>query len=283
MTATLKNKAIELAVDTLKINGNRITFNVERTIKPDPNTAEVVIYNLLESQRDALSSKGNALVRLAAGYNTDLTQIFYGTLIHVIHSVEGADILTTLSTGDGIEEYRKKRINLSFGPKTPASTVYRTLIKALNLKPGNSDKFVHRFSTGIMANIFLSGTALSGSAAQELTALCRSASLEWSIQDGALQILDLNKAIDNFAIKLGGPDNHGLVGSPSISNKGIVTGKSLILPDMYPGRQIELDSKFLKGRYRLEKCSYIGDTHGLDWYCEFEGKGATSQKKVGSK
>lgn len=269
-TFDLHQRSVELSVDNIATRGNRITFRVEKTAKPDPNTAEVVAYNLTDDQRDHISALKAPLVRLAAGYQTDLTQIFYGELIHVVHEVDGADIKTTMTTGDGIEAYRKARINISFGPKTKAETVFKALIKSLGVKRGNSDKFFTQLRTGIKAQIFLSGTAMSGSAAAEMTALTRSAGLEWSIQDGNLQILDRNKALDKFAIKL--TPRTGLIGSPSISNKGICTGKSLIIKDMFPGRQIEVDSRFVKGRFRLEKVTYSGDTHGQDWYCEFEAK-----------
>lgn len=270
MTADLQNRSIEVAVDNIALRGNRVTFHVERTAKPDPNVAEISIYNMTDDQRDHVSAVKAPLVRLAAGYQKDLTQIFYGDLIHVVHEVDGADIKTTLTTGDGIEAYRKARINISFGPKTKTETVIRALIKSLGVKRGNSDKFMTQLRTGIKAQIFLSGTAMSGSASAELTALTRSAGLEWSIQDGNLQILDRNKALDKFAIKL--TPRTGLIGSPSISNKGVCTGKCLIVPDMFPGRQVEIDSRFVKGRFRLEKVTYSGDTAGNDWYCGFEGK-----------
>jgi len=131
-----------------------------------------------------------------------------------------------------------------------------------------------RFQIGLLGQIFLTGTVVSGSASRELTAICRSANLDWSIQDGKLQILDRSKALDAFAIKL--DSQSGLVGSPSLcvkKGKTVVSGKCLIIPDMFPGRQISLDSKFVKGSFVLKKCTYSGDTFGSDWYCEFEGEG----------
>lgn len=277
----LQDRRYELAVDDLVIKGLRIQFKIEKTLKPDPNTAEITIYNLTDAHRDAMTAKKAPLVRLAVGYKDKLTQIFYGTLIHVQHEVDGADIKTVLSTGDGIEEYRKRRIFASFGPKTSTAIVFQALLKNLGLKKGNSDKFITTLKKGIKAEIYLQGTAMAGSAAQELTHLTRSAELEWSIQDGAIQILDKNKALDAFAIKLS--PTTGLVGSPSVSNKGVCSGKCLMVPDMYPGRQIEVDSRFVKGRYRLDKVSYSGDTHGQDWYCEFEGTNKFNGKEIKAK
>jgi len=42
----------------------------------------------------------------------------------------------------------------------------------------------------------------------ELNDLCRSAGIEWSIQDGHLQFLDLNQPTDALAVKLSQKRSH---------------------------------------------------------------------------
>jgi hypothetical protein len=264
-------RSCKLAVDTTEFKGHHITFHVEKTLKPDPNIAEIRIWNLTEDQRKQLAQATAPLVRLSAGYKDNLTQIFYGALIHVEHSVEGADVITTLSTGDGAEEYRKKRINLSFGPGTKTADVFKAIVKQLGLKSGNSSKFLLELQLSGSANIYAAGVSLAGSCAREMTELCNSAGLEWSIQDQTLQILARGKTLEGFAIVLN--PGSGLIGSPVISNKGIVSGRALIVPDMIPGRQIEIKSRFVQGRYRLEKVTYDGDTAGGNWYGDFEAVG----------
>jgi hypothetical protein len=170
-------------------------------------------------------------VRLSAGYaKTKPTQIFYGQLIHVEHNVVAEDMITTLTTGDGAVAYRTARIQASFGPKTQIDQVLKTLIKALGLRPGNSQKALADLVKSKFANIYLQGTVLSGPVASQITQLTRSAGLGWSIQDGAVQILDLNPLMSEFAIVL--TPETGLIGSPAMSNKGVVSGKCLIVPDM---------------------------------------------------
>jgi hypothetical protein len=265
----LFSRDYELLVDDLKFTQHRIVFDVQKTLKPDPNAATIDVYNLTDDQRRKMTTKGTPLVRLAAGYKeTKRSQIFYGTLIHVQHLVNGQDLVTRLTTGDGIEAYRKKRISATFGPRTQIDAVLRTLIKALGLKPGNTAKVMAQLKVSKAANIYLQGTTLSGSASQELTHLCRSAGLEWSIQDGGIQILNINETLTPFAIRLN--KETGLIGSPSVSNKGVVNGKCLITADLFPGRQVLIESRFVKGHHRVEKLVFSGDTHGDDWYGDFE-------------
>jgi hypothetical protein len=287
----LYRRAWSLAVDDLQFTQHRVTAKIEKTVKPDPNTADIAVYNLTDEQRSKISEKKTPLVRLAVGYapkgTPDLTQIWNGQCIHVEHERKDADVITHLTTGDGIEAYRRARINLSFGPRTKIDVVLRALVREFGLKPGNLDAVARALSSSLKAQIYLSGTALSGACATEMSALCRSAGLEWSIQDGAVQILDLNKALAGFSILLS--PTTGLVGSPSVSNKGIVSGTCKIIKDFIPGRQLELDARWVKGRSRVEKVTYVVDSRGDDWDCQFEARGAATQaaakisaaKKVG--
>jgi hypothetical protein len=268
----LFGRTYSLEVDTLKFSDRRVKFEVEKTLAPNPNTAQISIFNLSETDRKKLTLAKYPVVRLAAGYaKTSPTQIFYGQLIHVEHNVVGEDMITTLTTGDGAVAYRTARVEASFGPKTKIDSVLKTLIKALGLRPGNSQKALAELAMGKFANIYLQGTVVSGPVAHQITQLTRSAGLSWSIQDGAVQILDLNPLMKKFAIVL--DPTSGLVGSPAISNKGVVSGKCLIVPDMIPGRQILLRSKFLTGQFQLDKVTYEGDNYGDAWYCTFEGSG----------
>jgi hypothetical protein len=83
----LQDRRYELAIDDLVVKGLHITFRVEKTLKPDPNTAEITIDGLTNDHRDAMTARKTPIVRLAVGYKDGLTQIFYGTLIHVQHQM----------------------------------------------------------------------------------------------------------------------------------------------------------------------------------------------------
>lgn len=268
--AELLRRTIELSVDTIKLTGHRIAFDVVKTKTPDPNQAEIMIYNLTDDQRKMLTDSKTPLVRLAAGYESEgLTQLFVGKALHVLHEHRGAvDIVTTISTSDGGDEIAKSRINVSFGPATKIDTVLRAIVKALGLKDGNVNTALAKLRASRMADIYLNGTVISGSCASELTHLCRSAGLEWSVQDGALQFADLNQAADQFAIRL--TPETGLIGSPSISNKGVVSGQCFIANDLKPGRQMSIESRFVNGNYIVAKVRYRGDTEADDWLCDFE-------------
>jgi hypothetical protein len=253
------------------VSGLRCTFRVTKNLRPEPNTAEVQIYNLAESSRRVLETATKLNLRLEAGYEkTGTAQLFLGQVRHAVTEWDGPDAITTIATGDSEKEIRESRLSLSVGPSVPVPVALTAIARALGVNPGNVDQATALLATKGVANMFGPGTAISGNAARELTDFCRSAGLEWSVQDGQLQILDANKPLLDKAVLLS--SQTGLVGSPSIDGKGIVTAQTLIIPELRPGRLVVLDSRQVKGGYRIEHVEWFGDTHGQDWYTNLHCK-----------
>jgi hypothetical protein len=268
------SETMKLSTDPLQ---RRIKFSSSKSWKQEPNTCEIVVYNLSPSQRAQLSQAKTPTLKLAAGYGADnnLTQVFYGQAIYVKHEIpdHSGDIITTVSTTDGGEQKQKARINVSFGPGTKTSQVLRRIVQELGIKPGNIERVVKDLDAGIKATIYSAGVTISGSAGDELGHLCRSVGYDYSIQDGQLQMLKLGTARDDFEVVLN--KGSGLIGSPSISNKGVVSGTCLIFKagaglDLVPGRRLRIESEFLKGSFIIAKTEMKGDNFAEDWYCDFE-------------
>ena len=113
----------------------------------------------------------------------------------------------------------------------------------------------------------VNAAALVGNGAKRMTDLCRSAGLEWSIQDGGLQLLNIGKALSTTsAIQL--DSTTGLIESPSVDSQGVLTIKSLLIPGIAPGVLLNVNSLFVQGGYRVEKVRYAGNTVGQEWYAE---------------
>jgi hypothetical protein len=275
----LSERFLEVQVGEVLIRGAgppalRVTFKATKSLKPEPNTCDVTIYNLSPSNRAALTKLAKPVMSLTAGYQDDKTQIFYGQAVHVQHErIDRATIATTISTTDSGDKLRTARIHQSFGARTKTGDVLLALVKALGLKPGNATEVARKLNLGKSADLYVGGVTLSGHAPYELQQLCRSAGLEWSVQDGTLQILDLGAASANFAILLS-PEN--LTGSPSVSNKGVISGRTLIQRDFLPGRQVQIRHEFVNATGRIEKCTYSGDTWAEDWSVDFETQARTT-------
>jgi hypothetical protein len=270
------DRSYSLTVGDRELSELAFSFQVQKSLKPEPNTCEIKIYNLAPETRQKFESATANAVRIEAGYGGDNSQIYLGEVRAAWTTIEGADVVTTLSTGDSEKEIQTARINVSIGAKAPADVALRALVRALGVKSGNVEHAVRVLQTkGVAAGLFPSGTVLSGQVHREMTDFCRSANLEWSVQDGAIQILDKGKALEGKAVVLA--SDTGLYGSPTVDSKGIVTARCALIPELRPGVKVVLDAIGVKGGYRVHTCEYVGDTWGDSWDCTI-----TAQKYASS-
>ncbi len=251
----------------------RIVFKAKKTRRPEPNTATVQVFNLAEPSRRVLEDASKLVMRLDAGYvATGTSQLYLGQVRSAWTISDGNTSTTTITTGDSEKEIQEARIHVPIGPGVPVAYALQAIAKALGVGDGNLAQAIALLQTKGVATMFGPGRMISGNAARELTDICRSARLEWSIQDGQLQILDLNKPLTDKAILLS--SDTGLEGSPTIdynatskTKKGgvYVKAKVRMIPELAPGRKVVFDSRFVKGGFRIEEIEYSGDTHGNEW------------------
>lgn len=267
------NDFIHTTTDILQIEGGRassesagmrIKFKIDKSLEKQPNTSEITVSNLEDGRRKALQRK-NVKVLLEAGYaETGLTRYFSGDVRTLDHVYNKATWESVFKLGDGERAWKYAQISESFAPGTRAADALRTLANAMGIELGNVENQLN----GIAA-VFDQGWVAAGSAARELDRMVTSLRKEWSIQDGALQILDPYAALDLPVPEIT-PDT-GLVGSPEMGSpptKGkpqLLRFKALLF-HVKPGGKVKLRSERYDGFVRVHKVSFEGDTHGGDWY-----------------
>lgn len=264
----------------LRVEKHRVAFRVEKTLKPEPNKCELSIYNLSREQRaqieelsvkpDTAAKETGVPVLIEAGYkSTDASQIFLGDLRTVSSKRVGADWVTTIESGDG-ELAKHNPVAVSYGPQTSPDIALRAIAKALGVGEGNVAETAIKLRQSGVGTLFPRRGVLTGSAYDHMTHFARSAGLEWSIQDGAIQFVDLNKTLAGTVLKLS--KTSGLIDSPQVDHKGLLTCKMLIQPNVKPGSLLVLDSATARGNYRIERATWEGDTYDIAWYITVEAK-----------
>lgn len=272
----LFDRAASLQVDTLTVSDLRFTFDVERTLRPTPNKATIRVYNLTEVHRTQLAALPSIPVSLSAGYADGTHLIFKGDLRNAPSDYVAPDWITTISGADGSVRRRTARTRRSFRPGTELSTVVQALADDLGVGPGNVVQAIASAGLAGASTTFASGTVLDGNAWAQLTALCASCELELSVQNGVLQVLPLGQALAGTSLVL--QSDTGLVGTVTKDTRGRIKFKTLMIPDLFPGRLVEPRTRVISGgRYRLTKCVYKGDTHDDEWTvdCEAEPESTT--------
>jgi hypothetical protein len=269
--AELFERRCRVIVDDVDVRELRVSFTVTKTAKKEPNVCEVAISNLNEDTRRRLKGKGSK-VFLQAGHEETMGTLFTGDARTVEHLREGPTTLTRIKCGDGERAYAFAHASQGWAAGVRAADVVAYLVTALGVQPGNAITKVRAYRGPL--HQFANGYTVHGRASTELNALLKSMGFAWSIQDGALQVLEPGESAQATALVLS-PDS-GLVGSPEHGtpdkkgNPSVMKCKSTLLPELRPGRRIILDARDTKGTYRVVSVRHRGDTHSGDWHSELE-------------
>lgn len=266
------DRRYSVTVDTIKIDKLDVSFEVTKTTAKEPNTVTLKIYNLNENHRNELAQLKKPMVEIEAGYEDEgIGLIFRGQVRNINSEKIGPDWITEINSGDGEDSLQTARVNMSFKPGTSLGLSIKKLAEEMKVGLGNSAKKALEGDFDGAANEFLNGVVLSGRASTELDGLLKGAGLEWSVQDNELQIMKLGEVLPGMAVVIDA--EHGMIGSPTIGNDGILNVTTLMNWSIVPGRSLRVSSQEIpEAFYRAENCSYIGDTSGLDWYVRIEAK-----------
>lgn len=240
-------------------DGFRIKFKIIKTSDSSPNKSNIQIYNMTKETR-ALTEKKGLVFILKAGYETSEEKIFSGDVARAITELDGPDYVTTFEAGDGEKAFQTARLEKSFQEGSDIKDIFAEVIGSL----GQTIKDV----TSIKSQKINNGVTLSGLSRNHMNELAEKHGLEWSIQDGGVQVLEKNKSTKETAILLN--SNTGLIGVPKKKEDGSIDVVSLLQPKIKPGRLIKIESNFLTGEYVCRKVTHVGDTHGQEWYSQIE-------------
>lgn len=271
-TTGTSSGGITQTAPAFQTTGLRVKAKIKRSLRFEPNTADIQIYNCNEEHRSQMKGRWIPIV-LEAGYGDHLGRIFSGEARFIDHVKEGADWISKCQCGDGERAFRFTRLSKGYGTGTGVLQVAKDLVAALGSAAAGT-------STNLAANLtdqFAGGYAVHGQAGRELTKILSGRGLEWSIQDGKIQVLPIGKPNGGTAILLS--PTTGLVGSPEHgtpspqqpqSSQHTLTLKCFLQPTIIPGVAIQLSSRSAKGLMRAATVSIDLDTHGGPFYDEIE-------------
>lgn len=272
MADVLFQHAARATVGTVQVDGLDMVFRVEKSLKKEPNTLELEIFNLNETSRAAMQKKGANIVLLAGYRGKEFQQIFQGAVRHASSRLDGQDWVTKITSGDAEKEMKFAQTSASFPPNSSFGDVLKSVGGSLGVNPGNLDDA----AAGLADETVASGYTSHGRASKELDRLTKAKGLTWSVQDGELQILGPKEASKKPALSLSA--DSGLIGSPEVvtpeneKETGCVKVRALLRGVYLPGKVVVLASKTISGNFRIEKVSHRGDTAGQDWYSDLELK-----------
>jgi len=283
--AKLFDRQVRVVIHRLELTGLRVAFQIEKSLRKAPNRAEIRVWNLNAEHQRQLQEQRDIPVQLQAGYvqpplsssteaalagigleraQQGLPTLYQGDLRRAFTGREGPDWVTTISSGDGEKAGQRQRVKMNFRPGLRWRKLLQDMASAAGVGLGNALSALG----GLVDLEVTTGTALSGSALDQLDQMLQSQGFEMSVQGGELQVLGSTGALKGKAVLLS--EATGLVDSPEPGNDGKIKVRSLLQPGLEPGRLVRLEAKRIGGNFRVERWTGVGDTHGQDWYAEVE-------------
>lgn len=250
------------------ITGLRVAFAIEKTLGKTPNTCTISISNLAATTRATLQ-KLPLNVTLAAGYDGDNRQVFVGDVLYTSTQRDGGTTTTKIQVGDGARAYSSARLVKSYKGVVDPKAVIADLASSMGLSlPTSSAQVQSLFGS------FSSGLAISGPSAASVDRIVKAQGLDWSIQDGQMQILSPNGSRPGTAILVS--QQTGMIGSPEYGTPPAdgkppeLTVKSLLIPEATPGALVQIQSIGVNGFFRIQKVKHDGDNYGEEWTTTME-------------
>lgn len=275
----------EITVDGFSVDQLRCGFTVKRTLSKHANEAELAIYNLAEASRNRIHKAVGVSVVIKAGYKTTGMSVIFAGEMRAAYSRPERDgsWVTIVRAGDGDKGAQKSKTSKGLRPGVSLTRVASDLAADLGVGIGNAaSAFLSGDIEGI-GDAFTSGFSAFGSPMEQLDKIARSTGREVSVQNGELQVLTRGKALTGItAIVLSA--STGLEGTPEIDAHGLMTCRARLVPGLFPGRAVLVESaqqggRNLKGRrfsvaglWRINEVQYVGDTHGSDWNAEIKAQ-----------
>ena len=185
-------RILQVRVGGIDVSNLHVEFNAVRTLRKEPNTASVTIYNLSEANRDALA--GNIArvasydgsisqnlvtqartipVEILAGYKSDgishaqtnidllthvkdsVDRVFAGDLSEATSTYDAPDWVTVVESGDGEVGMRNDRINKSYRTAVNVDQLFKDATEGGLIDPKKAwEKFKELIATkGLVAGV----------------------------------------------------------------------------------------------------------------------------------
>ncbi len=256
----------------LRVDKSRIVFQVDKTDKVESNKCRVEILNLSDATRARIRETDDAIT-IKAGYAEDGGEevVFMGRVVRLEHRYPAPDIVTRIEGGDGISELRESRTSASFAGNAKMQDIVDKLIDDFGLEL--------RDSIDVPRVRWTQGWSYSGPTREALRRVLEREGLEYSIQNGYLQIIERGGVNKKAAVLISSAT--GLLSSPARLNElaGDTEGskkkpgwafRCLLNPKIEPGGTVQLQSRDVRGFFRVNNVRHDGDTHGDEWSSQVE-------------
>jgi hypothetical protein len=259
----------------VKINGLKISFEIEKTDKPEANAGKISIYNLSKETHDKICVAGNHCT-LKAGYADEtITAVMFGDVVKGIRKKSGPDYITEIEIKDGRASVMAGLASVSYAKDTNALTIVQDLIDAIGL-PSKGTDLIHNDAVykGAFSDI--------GLASDILRKVLNKFELRYTIQNEMIYILKEGEASESTGLRLS-PETGLLTIPQPVSDKTTETDtaseapnkwqfKTMLFPQLIPGAACKVESSVINTEMKILKAKLMGDNWLADFVIDIEAE-----------
>ncbi len=258
-----------------------VKFSFEKADVESPNTGKVTVWNLNKEHLAELE-KQDCIVVVRAGYADNIMQAFEGTVTNASTTREGADRVTEIELASNMVELRDTSFSMSYVEGTRTDVIYQEIAAQMGLPLSISPRALEQ------PTILSAGYSFVGGSKNLLNRLTRMDGINWTIQDGVLQLSKQNEPISMSCYELRA--GSGLIGVPKRVNISAGSGSSkggsetadtgsetaqlgwevTYLMNLAIGvnSYVHISSEEVTGYFRVQKIAIDGDNYEGDWQCK---------------
>lgn len=290
------------------ISGLRISFEISKDTTNKTNKSKIKIWNLSDKSLDLVEHK-DIMIDLAAGYKDDIgaVRIFFGTSVSVSTHEDnnGLDVVTEIEAMDGGIQLRDSIISVGAAKGTSTISLIKTCAKKMGLtyniagdvqdKPyptgfsfcnyarylmdtlceklgcswsvqnGIVQVICKKGTSGWQGSTFNASTGLIGYPERiNLSSTTADGKSDSSKSENENKVHDFVETFAKRAKRIADAK------ASSTNDKKGWKIKTLLAPTVSPGDEIEIQSKMVEGRFKVDKITHTGDIMGSDWFSDIE-------------
>jgi hypothetical protein len=257
-----------------------VRFEVKNATVQTLKTLEARVFNVSDALAKLIQNEFTS-VKLSAGYEGNIAQIFTGEITMVRRGKESAtDTFIDIQAQDGDKAFGWSTSSWTIGKGYTADDIYQHCLK--DLAPFG---ITAGFKPDFQNNAAPDAKTVHAQTRDVLRTLAEQQNCTWSIEDGKLNFVPVKGFLPGLVPQVNAAS--GMIGTPQQTIGGLVV-RMLLNPAVKAGSKIQLNnqdiasltltSKFQKaevvpsfdadGFYRTFQVLHAGDTRGNTWYTD---------------
>ena len=244
-----------------------INFALQRADLESQNTGKIEVWNLSPAHLSMLDQK-NCCVALRAGYGNRLPLIFAGVVSYASTAKDGSDIKTEIEVNDSLIEIRNTYVSISYN----GTVNWKTIMDDVAAKMGVAVTYSYNATFVDIPN----GFSFVGLARDVIHKGCQCCGLEWSIQNGVMQIKKPGDVMSREVYVIS--SKTGMIGIPvrvvvsqTEDTKENILGwdvEYLLNGAINVNDYVKVESNVVTGYFRVYSIEMSGDNLSGDWMCK---------------